>query len=73
MTLLEAINTGRPFKRKNKDQWCMIFNGRSVLRSNATYLRYTRHLEKEADLKADDFIIEELVIPKWLKEEEGLK
>lgn len=68
MTLLEAVKTGRPFKRRDKDQWCMIYNGRIVLQGNAAYLRYTRHVDKESDLQANDFIIQELIIPEWLRE-----
>lgn len=67
MTLLEAVKTGRPFRRKGETGWYMIARGgRVVMQGNATYERYTRHVTRESDLEADDFEIEELIIPEWL-------
>ena len=74
MTLMEAVKTGRPFKRTGDKNpgWYMVVErfGRTmiVMQGNATYTRYTRHYEREQDINANDFVIQELIIPKWMEE-----
>lgn len=69
MTLLEAIKTGRPFKRQSESSWCVIYKDNIVMESNVSHNRYTRYLEKESDLFCKDFHIKNVEIPSWIMEE----
>jgi hypothetical protein len=77
MKLKEAVESGRPFRRTGDKNpgWYMVVENRYkpgtgiiVMQGNASYTRYTRHYEKEQDINADDFEIQELLVPKWIDE-----
>lgn len=68
MKLLEAVKTGRPFRRAGEVGWYMVVQGKIVMLSNAGYTRYTRYIDRQDDLEADDFEILPLEIPEWLED-----
>jgi hypothetical protein len=72
MTLLEALQSGRPFRREGENKWYIAYRNDICWIGNSTYIRRSFGHKIEDDLKAKDFELKDIFIPEYAQEQSFL-